>query len=37
MGGEFAHFIEWKYDDQLDWFLLVYERHAPLQSCVRQS
>ena len=36
MGGEFAHFIEWKYDDQLDWFLLVYERHAPLQSCVRQ-
>ena len=36
MGGEFAHFIEWKDDDQLDWFLLVYERHAPLQSCVRQ-
>ena len=35
MGGEFAHFIEWKYDDQLDWFLLVYERHAPLQSCVK--
>ena len=29
MGSEFAHFIEWKYDDQLDWFLLVYERHAP--------
>ena len=36
MGGEFAHFIEWKYDDQLDWFLLVYERHAPLQSCVKR-
>ena len=36
MGTEFAHFIEWKYEDQLDWFLLVYERHAPLQSCVRQ-
>lgn len=36
MGGEFAHFIEWKYDDQLDWFLLVYERHAPLQSCVKK-
>ncbi len=36
MGSEFAHFIEWKYDDQLDWFLLVYERHAPLQSCVRR-
>ena len=36
MGGEFAHFIEWKYDDQLDWFLLVYERHAPLHSCVKR-
>jgi len=36
MGSEFAHFIEWKFDDQLDWFLLVYERHAPLQSCVKQ-
>lgn len=35
MGGEFAHFIEWKFDDQLDWFLLVYERHAPLQKCVK--
>lgn len=36
MGSEFAHFIEWKYDDQLDWFLLVYERHAPLQKCVKR-
>ena len=36
MGGEFGHFIEWKFDDQLDWFLLAYERHAPLQSCVRR-
>lgn len=36
MGSEFAHFIEWKYDDQLDWFLLVYERHAPLQQCVKR-
>ncbi len=35
MGSEFAHFIEWKFDDQLDWFLLVYERHAPLQKCVK--
>ena len=35
MGSEFAHFIEWKYDDCLDWFLLVYERHAPLQNCVK--
>ena len=30
MGGEFGQFIEWKYDDQLDWFLMVYERHPDL-------
>ena len=36
MGGEFAHFIEWKYDDQLDWFLLVYDRHPQVQAYVRQ-
>ncbi|MEG0901354.1 MAG: 1,4-alpha-glucan branching enzyme, partial [Clostridia bacterium] len=36
MGSEFAHFIEWKYADQLDWFLLAYERHAPLQDCVKR-
>ncbi len=35
MGGEFAHFIEWKYDDQLDWFLLVYDRHPQVQACVK--
>ncbi|MGN0747899.1 MAG: alpha amylase C-terminal domain-containing protein, partial [Aristaeellaceae bacterium] len=35
MGGEFGHFIEWKYDDQLDWFLLLYENHPQLQKCVR--
>ena len=36
MGGEFAQFIEWKFDDQLDWFLLVYERHPEMQKCVRE-
>ena len=36
MGSEFAHYIEWKFDDQLDWFLLVYERHPDLQRCVRE-
>jgi len=36
MGSEFAHFIEWKFDDQLDWFLLLYERHGPLQDCVKK-
>ena len=36
MGGEFGHFIEWKFDDQLDWFLLEYERHPEVQKCVRR-
>ena len=36
MGGEFGHFIEWKDDDQLDWFLLLYEKHPEMQSCVRR-
>lgn len=35
MGSEFAHFIEWKFDDQLDWFLLVYDRHPQVQKYVR--
>ena len=36
MGSEFGHFIEWKYDDQLDWFLLAYERHPQMQEYARQ-
>lgn len=35
MGGEIGHFIEWKDDDQLDWFLLLYEKHPEMQKCVR--
>ena len=35
MGGEFGQFIEWKDDDQLDWFLLLYEKHPEMQKCVR--
>ncbi len=35
MGSEFGQFIEWKDDDQLDWFLMVYERHPDLCRCVR--
>ena len=27
MGGEFAQFIEWREESQLDWFLLDYEAH----------
>ena len=35
MGSEFAHFIEWKYDDRLDWFLLDYDRHPQMQKFVK--
>jgi len=35
MGSEFAQFIEWRYDDQLDWFLLLYDKHPQMQNCVR--
>lgn len=31
MGGEFGQFIEWKYDDSLDWHLLDYPMHGKMQ------
>jgi 1,4-alpha-glucan branching enzyme len=34
MGGEFGQFIEWKYDDKLDWFLLDYEMHHKMKDYV---
>ncbi len=36
MGGEFGQFIEWKYDDSLDWHLLEYELHHQLHDYVRE-
>ncbi|MEA4854573.1 MAG: 1,4-alpha-glucan branching protein GlgB [Christensenella sp.] len=36
MGDEFAQFIEWDYQKQLDWFLLEYDSHAGMQKYVRE-
>ena len=35
MGQEFAQFIEWNYEQQLDWLLLDYDAHRNMQSFVR--
>ena len=35
MGNEFAQFIEWKYDQSLDWLLLGYDRHRQMQHFVK--
>lgn len=36
MGGEFGQFIEWRYYQQLDWFLLKYDMHNKLHNYVKQ-
>lgn len=36
MGGDYGQFIEWKYDDSLDWHLLKYPQHKELHDYVRQ-
>ncbi|NLC43076.1 MAG: 1,4-alpha-glucan branching protein GlgB [Clostridiales bacterium] len=36
MGGEFGQFIEWKYDDSLDWHLINYDMHGKMHSYVKE-
>ena len=35
MGGEFGQFLEWRYDDQLEWNLLDIEKHKKLHQFVK--
>ena len=36
MGQEFAQFIEWNYENELDWLLLDYDAHKNMQSYVAE-
>ena len=35
MGNEFAQFIEWNYEKELDWNLLGFDMHKKMQTYVR--
>ncbi len=35
MGNEFAPFIEWRYYEELEWFMLQYPRHREMQDFCR--
>lgn len=36
MGSEFAQFIEWDYNKELDWFLLKYPKHKAMSEYVKK-
>ena len=36
MGQEFAQFIEWRYNEQLDWNILSFNSHRQMQCFVRE-
>ena len=35
MGAELGEFIEWRYDEGLEWHLLEYDKHKKLNDCVK--
>ncbi|MBQ9511210.1 MAG: 1,4-alpha-glucan branching protein GlgB [Clostridia bacterium] len=35
MGSEYAPFREWNYEDQLEWFMLGYEKHSQMRDYVK--
>ena len=37
MGGEFGQFIEWRFYEQLEWFLLEYDSHRTLKTFVKDA
>lgn len=36
MGGEIGQFLEWRYDDQLEWNVLEVEHHQKLKEYIKQ-
>jgi 1,4-alpha-glucan branching enzyme len=36
MGTEYAPFREWDYENQLEWFMLDYEKHAKMKQYVKE-
>lgn len=35
MGNEFAPFTEWRYYEELEWFMLEYDKHRDMQNYIR--